>query len=95
MVSTWWCAGRMRRPVRRERRRQIDADEGAVRRVSPTARGKAKSCWEGKPLKAAASVRDSEAAGIVIIHQELMLVPQLSVAENIFLGNEITQARRP
>lgn len=46
--------------------------------------------WEGKPLKAY-SVRDSEEAGIVIIHQELMLVPQLSVAENIFLGNEITK----
>ncbi|HEY9100675.1 D-xylose ABC transporter ATP-binding protein [Chitinimonas sp.] len=45
--------------------------------------------WEGKPLKAQ-SVRDTEAAGIVIIHQELMLVPQLSVAENIFMGNEIT-----
>lgn len=43
---------------------------------------------EGKPLKAY-SVRDSEDAGVVIIHQELMLVPQLSVAENIFLGNEI------
>ncbi|WP_237561424.1 xylose ABC transporter ATP-binding protein [Frateuria defendens] len=46
--------------------------------------------WEGKPLRAY-SVRDSEKAGIVIIHQELMLVPQLSVAENIFLGNEITK----
>ncbi|PXW26476.1 D-xylose ABC transporter ATP-binding protein [Paraburkholderia caballeronis] len=45
--------------------------------------------WEGAPLKAA-SVRDTERAGIVIIHQELMLVPELSVAENIFLGNEIT-----
>lgn len=45
--------------------------------------------WEGKPLKAA-NVRDTEHAGIVIIHQELMLVPELSVAENIFLGNEIT-----
>ncbi|CAG4893567.1 D-xylose ABC transporter ATP-binding protein [Paraburkholderia gardini] len=45
--------------------------------------------WEGKPLKAA-NVRDTERAGIVIIHQELMLVPELSVAENIFLGNEIT-----
>ncbi|MET0617289.1 MAG: ATP-binding cassette domain-containing protein, partial [Luteibacter sp.] len=44
--------------------------------------------FDGKPLKAY-SVRDSEEAGIVIIHQELMLVPQLSVAENIFLGNEI------
>ncbi|MGF6775353.1 D-xylose ABC transporter ATP-binding protein [Paraburkholderia sp. GAS334] len=45
--------------------------------------------WEGRPLKAA-NVRDTERAGIVIIHQELMLVPELSVAENIFLGNEIT-----
>ena len=45
--------------------------------------------WEGEPLKAA-SVRDTERAGIIIIHQELMLVPELSVAENIFLGNEIT-----
>jgi D-xylose transport system ATP-binding protein len=45
--------------------------------------------WEGKPLRAA-NIRDTEDAGIVIIHQELMLVPQLSVAENIFLGNEIT-----
>ncbi|MGW6510919.1 ATP-binding cassette domain-containing protein, partial [Streptomyces niveus] len=30
----------------------------------------------------------SEARGIVIIHQELALVPYLSIAENIFLGNE-------
>ncbi|GMA35350.1 hypothetical protein GCM10025876_15540 [Demequina litorisediminis] len=34
------------------------------------------------------SINDSEAAGIVIIHQELALVPHLTVAENIFLGNE-------
>ncbi|MEU8025395.1 multiple monosaccharide ABC transporter ATP-binding protein [Micromonospora haikouensis] len=33
-------------------------------------------------------IRDSEAHGIVIIHQELALVPHLSIAENIFLGNE-------
>ena len=45
--------------------------------------------WEGRELKAA-SISETEAAGIVIIHQELMLVPQLSVAENIFMGNEIT-----
>ncbi|GAB4008685.1 hypothetical protein GCM10029992_65710 [Glycomyces albus] len=36
-------------------------------------------------------IRDSEHAGVVIIHQELALVPELSIAENIFLGNE--QAR--
>ncbi|WP_402461563.1 multiple monosaccharide ABC transporter ATP-binding protein [Isoptericola aurantiacus] len=34
------------------------------------------------------SISDSEDQGIVIIHQELALVPYLSVAENIFLGNE-------
>ena len=34
------------------------------------------------------NIRDSEHAGIVIIHQELALIPELSIAENIFLGNE-------
>ena len=34
------------------------------------------------------SVKDSERKGIAIIHQELALVPHLSIAENIFLGNE-------
>ncbi len=33
-------------------------------------------------------IHDSEHLGIVIIHQELALVPMLSIAENIFLGNE-------
>ena len=33
-------------------------------------------------------IRSSEAAGIVIIHQELALSPYLSVAENIFLGSQ-------
>ena len=33
-------------------------------------------------------IRDSEKSGIVIIHQELALVPYLSIAENMFLGNE-------
>src|SRR4051794_1583924 len=37
-----------------------------------------------------AGIRDSEHRGIVIIHQELALAPNLSVAENIFLGNEQT-----
>ena len=33
-------------------------------------------------------VRDAEAAGVAIIHQELNLVPELSVADNILLGRE-------
>ncbi|MBE6350617.1 MAG: sugar ABC transporter ATP-binding protein [Spirochaetaceae bacterium] len=34
------------------------------------------------------NIKDSEEKGIVIIHQELALVPLLSIGENIFLGNE-------
>ena len=37
-------------------------------------------------------IRESEQAGIAIIHQELALVPELSIVENMFLGNE--NARR-
>lgn len=37
-------------------------------------------CFEG--------IRDSEALGIIIIHQEMALVPTLSVADNLFLGHE-------
>lgn len=35
------------------------------------------------------SIRDSEHAGIAIIYQELALFPELTVYENIFLGNEV------
>ena len=44
--------------------------------------------FEGE-TRAFRDLADSEALGIVIIHQELALVPLLSIAENIFLGNEI------
>ncbi len=39
-----------------------------------------------------AGVRDAERAGVAIIHQELNLVPELSVAANIFLGREPLRA---
>ncbi|MEO0976254.1 MAG: multiple monosaccharide ABC transporter ATP-binding protein [Pseudomonadota bacterium] len=39
-----------------------------------------------------AGISDSEREGIIIIHQELALVPQLSIAENIFLGNECARS---
>ena len=35
-------------------------------------------------------IRSSERCGIAIIHQELALVPYLSIAENLFLGNELS-----
>ncbi|SHG17370.1 xylose ABC transporter ATP-binding protein [Marinomonas polaris DSM 16579] len=44
--------------------------------------------FEGNLVKAL-TIRDTEALGIVIIHQELALVKELSVMENIFLGNEL------
>ena len=44
--------------------------------------------FEGEPRKFY-SISDSEHLGIIIIHQELALVPLLSIAENIFLGNEV------
>jgi putative multiple sugar transport system ATP-binding protein len=43
--------------------------------------------WEGKPCELS-RIRDSEGLGIVIIHQELALVPYMTIAENMFLGNE-------
>jgi len=43
--------------------------------------------FEGQEMRFR-DIRQSEAAGIVIIHQELALIPELSIAENIFLGNE-------
>ncbi|HQF69648.1 MAG TPA: sugar ABC transporter ATP-binding protein [Promineifilum sp.] len=39
-------------------------------------------------------IRDSEHAGIGIIYQELALIPELTVYENIFLGNEIRKGMR-
>ncbi len=39
-------------------------------------------------------IKDSEAKGIVIIHQELALVPLLTIGENMFLGNERGSAAR-
>lgn len=39
------------------------------------------------------TTRESEAAGIAIIHQELSLCPTIKVAENMFLGNEYTKGK--
>lgn len=38
-------------------------------------------------------IKDSENKGIVIIHQELALSPYMSIAENVFIGNEITSSK--
>lgn len=36
-------------------------------------------------------IKESESAGIGIIHQELTMIPELSITENVFLGNEIVK----
>ena len=43
--------------------------------------------YEGEVCKFA-KINDSEDKGIVIIHQELALIPYMSIGENMFLGNE-------
>src|SRR5690348_11305206 len=47
--------------------------------------------YAGQPVRFSGT-REAEDCGIAIIHQELNLVPHLSIAENIFLGREITNA---
>ena len=42
---------------------------------------------DGKEVKIN-SVPDADAAGVSIIHQEIMTVPYMTIAENIFLGKE-------
>lgn len=37
------------------------------------------------------NIKESENTGIVIIHQELTMIPELSITENIFMGNEIVK----
>ena len=46
--------------------------------------------FDGKPVKFR-NIADSEKVGIAIIYQELALVPEMTVFENILLGNEITK----
>ena len=43
--------------------------------------------YEGEAMRFS-DIKQSENAGIAIIHQELALIPELSITENLFLGNE-------
>ncbi|WP_245296808.1 MULTISPECIES: sugar ABC transporter ATP-binding protein [Rhodomicrobium] len=44
--------------------------------------------WEGAPIRFA-SAFEAERHGVVLIHQEILLADDLSVAQNLFLGREI------
>ena len=48
-----------------------------------------KILFNGKEMKFR-NIKESEQAGIAIIHQELTMIPELSITENIFMGNELT-----
>ena len=43
--------------------------------------------YEGQVMQFS-NIKDSERKGIVIIHQELALIPEMTIGENMFLGNE-------
>lgn len=43
--------------------------------------------YNGKVCKYS-NIRDSEKDGIAVVHQELALIPELTIAENMFMGNE-------
>lgn len=47
-----------------------------------------KIIYQGKEM-VLKDIKEAENAGIVIIHQELTMIPELSITENIFMGNEI------
>ncbi|NBE80203.1 multiple monosaccharide ABC transporter ATP-binding protein [Micromonospora rubida] len=81
--------------VRRGEIRAICGENGAGKStlmkvlsgVHPTGSYDGEIVFDGRPVHFR-GIRDSESHGIVIIHQELALVPHLSIAENLFLGNE-------
>ena len=59
--------------------------------VYPAGSYDGKIIYEGQE-RSFRDLSDSEKIGIIIIHQELALIPLLSITENIFLGNEVATA---
>lgn len=58
--------------------------------VYPHGSYEGKIIYMGKEM-AFKDIKESERAGIVIIHQELTMIPELSITENIFMGNEVVK----
>ena len=66
--------------------REKHADEGAGGGVY---RHQRRILIDGKPLSHS-HAKDALSAGITLIYQEMQLAPNLTVAENIFLGSELS-----
>jgi hypothetical protein len=84
-------AGRGARPDGRKRRGQVDADEGPWRHLPAGREGR---IIVGETAGEMSSPLEAKAKGIVFIHQELSLAEELTVAENIYLG-ELPKELRP
>ena len=82
--------GRQRRRGARARRRERRGQEHAHedRRRNSPARLRRHDDFHGRPVFRPKSPADALRAGIAMVHQELSLAPDLSVAENIFVGRE-------
>ncbi len=70
---------------RRQWRRQVDPDQGAVRRRDPR---RGEILLEGQPVHFRSPI-DARNAGIETVYQNLALSPALSIADNMFLGREL------
>ena len=84
-MSTSTCAGRDPRAARRERRRQIDADQDHGRRGRADGGTMLYRRQRGAPTPRRIEALD---AGIAMVFQETSLVPSMTVAQNLYLGDE-------
>ena len=85
-------ARRGARAARRERGRQVDADERPLRPLPR--RTRARSGINGEPVDFH-SPKEAIEHGIGMVHQHFMLIPVMTVAENIVLGDRARARRRP
>ena len=78
------------RARRRERRGQVHAHPDRLRRLSARQR---RDPAQGPARSTSPAPAEAEAAGISVVYQELSLVPDLDVAENVYLHREPRRAR--
>ncbi len=82
--------GRGRRAHRRQRRRQVDARQGAVRRAHARTPGRSSTTAS---IVEIASPADAQELGIATVFQDLALCDNLDVVANLWLGRELRSGR--